>query len=129
MQLSLGERALVFLSGQKLPKANITPKNIAQKKYQTIKVALAIFLLIHCRPLFLICPSFVMGCHVVPAIVVDAYRTRPAPRNNWKDGYIKPINDWARQHGVLGAVQQHQKGDETEHNLSYQTIYGWLKYF
>ena len=52
-----------------------------------------------------------------------------APRHNWKDEYIKTITDWARQYGVAGALQRHQRGDEREHKLGYHTIYGWLKYF
>ena len=58
--------------------------------------------------------------------------TRPGllpPWHNWNDENIKTNVVQARQHGVLEAVQRHQKGDENEHKLSYQTIYGWLKYF
>ena len=76
--------------------------------------------------------AFVMDGHVVPTVVVDAYRARPGlsdPRHNWKDEYIKTITDWARQHGVAGALRRHQRGDEREHKLGYHTIYGWLKNF
>ena len=40
-------------SKQKLPKANITPKNITQKNYHKIKVVLAIGLLFIAGPCFL----------------------------------------------------------------------------
>ena len=74
-----------------------------------------------------------MDEHVVPTVVVDAYRVRPglsAPRHNWKDEYIKTTTDWARQHGVAGALQRHQQSDERDHkHKGYHTVYGWLKYF
>ena len=41
-----------------------------------MKDVLLIGPLFHCRPLFLMRPSFVMDSHVVPAVVVDAYRTK-----------------------------------------------------
>ena len=62
-----------------------------------------------CRPLFLAWSIFVMNVLVVP---VDAYQARPAlsaPRHNWSDEYIKTVTDWARQHGIAGAVQRHQR--------------------
>ena len=83
-------------------------------------------------PLFLVRSAFVMDGHVVPTVVVDVYRARPglsAPRHNWKDEHIKTFTNWARQHGVARALQQHQRGDEREHRLGYHTINGWLKYF
>ena len=96
-------RDRAYIPSKNYPRQTLPIKYYPEKSYHKLKVVYLIGPLFHCRPLFVIHPSFVMDYHVVPAIVVDAYRIRPgvlAPRHNWNDEYIKTVTDWAWQHRV-----------------------------
>ena len=73
--------------------------------------------------------SSAMDAHALPRAVLEEVAASKAKPHVWSDEYVKTVTDWARHHGIRGAIDRHAKGEQKDVKLPWSTVDRWLQYF
>ena len=63
-----------------------------------------------------------MDAHALPRAVLEEVAASKAKPHVWSDEYVKTVTDWARHHGIRGAIDRHAKGEQKDVKLPWSTV-------
>ena len=70
-----------------------------------------------------------MNAHAVSRVVLNEVEDSKGKPHAWTDEYTMKVTDWARHHGIRGAIDRHEKGDFKDMKLPWSTVDRWLQFW
>ena len=70
-----------------------------------------------------------MDAHAIARPVLQEVAEVHGKPHMWSNEYTRVVTDWAREHGIRGAIQRHEKGEFKENKLPWSTVDRWLQHW